>query len=99
MSEPPKNNLTIARLKYLQNFVSSALSNYNCIVFYCNKIVKKLKTNKNLTCRTFHCQRRSNRGFSRFKEPGPPTVRGLTVSLMRQAMSTSHRPSCKTQLQ
>src|SRR6218665_2737596 len=44
-------------------------------------------------------QWRSNGRFSRFKEPGPPTVRGPrpTVSLVRQAVNTCH--SCKTQVQ
>src|SRR6218665_3936139 len=44
-------------------------------------------------------QWRSNGRFSRFKEPGPPTVRGPrpTVSLVRQAVNTRH--SCKTQVQ
>src|SRR6218665_974519 len=41
-------------------------------------------------------QWRSNGRFSRFKEPGPPTVRGPRP-LVRQAVSTSH--SCKTQVQ
>src|SRR6218665_1711476 len=44
-------------------------------------------------------QWRSNGRFSRFNEPGPPTVRGPrpTVSLIRQAVNTCH--SCKTQVQ
>src|SRR6218665_1083593 len=44
-------------------------------------------------------QWRSNGRFSRFKEPGPPTVRGPrpTVGLVRQAVNTCH--SCKTQVQ
>ena len=46
-----------------------------------------------------YCQWSSNGRFSRFKEPGPPTVRGPrpTVSLVRQAVNTCH--SCKTQVQ
>src|SRR6218665_2440383 len=46
-----------------------------------------------------HHQWRSNGRFSRFKEPGPPTVRGPrpTVRLVRQAVNTRH--SCKTQVQ
>src|SRR6218665_4139918 len=42
---------------------------------------------------------RSNGRSSRFKEPGPPTVRGPrpTVSIVRQAVNTCH--SCKTQVQ
>src|SRR6218665_3067502 len=48
-----------------------------------------------LACR----QWRSNGRFSRFKEPGSPTVRGPrpTVSLVRQAVNTCH--SCKTKVQ
>src|SRR6218665_1952154 len=44
-------------------------------------------------------QWRSNGRFSRFKEPGPPTVRDPrpTASLVRQAVNTCH--GCKTQVQ
>ena len=54
------------------------------------KLPEIIRPRPRTTARRPPCQWRSNGRFSRFKEPGPPTVRGprLTVSLVRQAVNT-----------